>query len=160
MRLRHHPKICGSTLRPTRCVLGHRVCAKKQEHDNGEPNGQSQKNYRSEGSLMDNRSHSVCQFRPGVQSRLFAVIIHSKKESFQPAVVTRARVAGDSDSEFTSQIAGRLSLHFLNSSRLCFAVSDSSCQLSQRRRIDGVFPLLKVYYCVPGKLRTGERAAC
>jgi hypothetical protein len=82
MRLRHHPKICGSILRPTRCVLGHRKCATKQEHGNGEPNGQSQKNYRSEGSLMDNRSHSVYQSCPGVQTWLFAVIIHSKRSVF------------------------------------------------------------------------------
>jgi hypothetical protein len=62
--------------------LGCRKCARKPERDNGEANGQSQKNHRFEGSLMDNRNHSVCQSCPGVQTCSFVVIIHLKKEGF------------------------------------------------------------------------------
>lgn len=132
MRPRHRPKICGLIPRPTRCVLGHRECAKKPEHHKGEENGQSQKNRRSEGSLMDNRSHSVCQSCPGVQTWSFAVIIHLKRKDFQPAVLFRGRVARDCGCEFTSKIAARLNLYFLDSSRHCLQIAN--CHTPSARR--------------------------
>src|SRR5258708_26134807 len=69
MPLWHHSIICGLILGATRCVLGHRHCAGKQERGNSEADGQAPV------SLMGNRNHCASHFCPGVQTCSFAVII-------------------------------------------------------------------------------------
>ena len=82
MRLPHHSRSGGPITGATRSVSGRPQCGSTQERDKGAADGQAHENRRLDRSLMDNETHSVCHFCPGVQTCSFAVIIPPKKGFF------------------------------------------------------------------------------